>query len=159
MSNVPASVSRPDAPPNQATPDRILQRLDWQVIRQAFRFGTFEMLGSVAWAVGQALEVDGGAVACQGLLHGVAVDLEASYLRFEGRGIDFRRDDIELWPTEYQLCGGHGISGVLINRKAQTATPGLFAAGDVACVPGQHLSGAFDIDHAALMERGHVLVL
>ncbi len=34
-----------------------LAHFDWQVIRQAFRFGTFEMLGSVAWAVGQAVEI------------------------------------------------------------------------------------------------------
>jgi len=36
MSSVPTSVSRPDAPPpvGPATPERILQRLDWQVIRR-----------------------------------------------------------------------------------------------------------------------------
>ena len=61
---------------------------------------------------------------------------------FRNRGIDFRRDDIELWPTEHQLCGGHGISGVRVNEKAETHVPGLYAAGDVACVPKQHLTGA-----------------
>ncbi len=34
-----------------------LAHFDWQVIQEAFRFGVFEMLGSVAWAVGQAMEI------------------------------------------------------------------------------------------------------
>lgn len=62
---------------------------------------------------------------------------------FKGRRIDFRKDDIELWPTECQLCGGHGLSGFRVNEKAETSVPGLYAAGDVAAVPQQHLSGAF----------------
>jgi len=62
---------------------------------------------------------------------------------FEGRGIDFRKSDIELWPTEDQLCGGHGLSGLVVNERAQSSIPGLYAAGDVACVPKQHLTGAF----------------
>lgn len=62
---------------------------------------------------------------------------------FKGRGVDFRKRDIELWPTECQLCGGHGMAGVLVNAKAETTVPGLYAAGDVAAVPKQHLTGAF----------------
>jgi succinate dehydrogenase/fumarate reductase flavoprotein subunit len=62
---------------------------------------------------------------------------------FKGRGVDFRKRDIELWPTEYQLCGGHGMAGLLVNERAETTVPGLFAAGDVAAVPKQHLTGAF----------------
>jgi len=62
---------------------------------------------------------------------------------FKGRGIDFRKRDIELWPTECQLCGGHGMSGVYVNEKAESDVPGLYAAGDVASVPKQHLTGAF----------------
>ena len=62
---------------------------------------------------------------------------------FKGRRVDFRKQDIELWPTECQLCGGHGLSGFRINEKAETCVPGLYAAGDVASVPQQHLSGAF----------------
>ncbi len=34
-----------------------LAHFDWQTIRSAFRFGVFEMLGSVAWAIGQAMEI------------------------------------------------------------------------------------------------------
>ena len=62
---------------------------------------------------------------------------------FKGRRIDFRKNDIELWPTECQLCGGHGLSGFRVNEKAETCVPGLYAAGDVASVAQQHLSGAF----------------
>ena len=62
---------------------------------------------------------------------------------YEGRGINFRRDEIELWPTDYFLCGGHGMTGVVVNDKAETGVPGLYAAGDTACVPFQYLSGAF----------------
>jgi succinate dehydrogenase/fumarate reductase flavoprotein subunit len=62
---------------------------------------------------------------------------------FKGRGVDFRKGDIELWPTENQLCGGHGMSGLVVNEKAETAVPGLYAAGDVACVSKGHLTGAF----------------
>lgn len=62
---------------------------------------------------------------------------------FKGRRIDFRKNDIELWPTECQLCGGHGLAGLRVNEKAETGVPGLYAAGDVASVAQQHLSGAF----------------
>ena len=38
---------------------------------------------------------------------------------------------------------GHGMSGIMINEKAETNLPGLYAAGDAACVPKQFLTGAF----------------
>lgn len=62
---------------------------------------------------------------------------------FAGRNIDFRHQDIELWPTEFLLCGGHGLAGIRVNERAETAVPGLYAAGDTASVAKQHLSGAF----------------
>jgi len=34
-----------------------LAHFDWATVKTAFRFGVFEMLGSVAWAVGQAVEI------------------------------------------------------------------------------------------------------
>ncbi len=34
-----------------------LAHFDWQTIQGAFRFGVFEMLGSIAWAGGQAMEI------------------------------------------------------------------------------------------------------
>lgn len=71
---------------------------------------------------------------------------------FKGRNIDFRKDDIELWPTECHLCGGHGLSGLRVNEKAETAVPGLYAAGDVASVAEQHLTGAFVFGEIAAEE-------
>jgi len=71
---------------------------------------------------------------------------------FKGRGVDFRRRDIELWPTEAQVCGGHGMAGVMVNHKAETKVPGLYAAGDAACVPKQHLTGAFVFGEVAAEE-------
>lgn len=62
---------------------------------------------------------------------------------FEGRGINFRSKDIELGPTETYLCGGHGITGIVVDEKARASIPGLYAAGDVASVGRGHLSGAF----------------
>jgi O-antigen/teichoic acid export membrane protein len=34
-----------------------LAHFDWGVIKEAFRFGVFEMLGSLAWGVGQSVEI------------------------------------------------------------------------------------------------------
>lgn len=62
---------------------------------------------------------------------------------YAGRGINFRSRDIELWPTEYYLCGGHGMTGIFVDESAATTLPGLYAAGDVSLVARGHLSGAF----------------
>jgi succinate dehydrogenase/fumarate reductase flavoprotein subunit len=62
---------------------------------------------------------------------------------YEGRGVNFRTEDIELWPTEYYLCGGHGMTGIFVDETAATTLPGLYAAGDVSLVARGHLSGAF----------------
>ena len=61
---------------------------------------------------------------------------------FKGRGVDFRTGEIELWPTDCYLCGGHGLTGVMVNDKAETSVPGLYAAGDASLVARGHLSGA-----------------
>jgi len=61
---------------------------------------------------------------------------------FKGRGVDFRTGEIELWPTDCYLCGGHGLTGVVVNDKAETNVPGLYAAGDTSLVARGHLSGA-----------------
>ncbi len=55
---------------------------------------------------------------------------------FKNRDMDFRRNDIEQWPSECFLCGGHGITGVKVNEKAESSVKGLYAAGDVANVRG-----------------------
>lgn len=60
-----------------------------------------------------------------------------------GRGNDFRTGEIELWPTEVFLCGGHGLTGVRINEHGETNIPGLYAAGDTSLCARGHLSGAF----------------
>jgi succinate dehydrogenase/fumarate reductase flavoprotein subunit len=77
---------------------------------------------------------------------------------FKGRNIDFRKDDIELWPTEHQLCGGHGMSGLVVNEKAETSIPGLYAAGDVSCVAKGHLTGAFVFGEIAAEEAARFCV-
>lgn len=61
---------------------------------------------------------------------------------FRGRGVDFRSEEIELWPTDCYLCGGHGLTGIMVNDKAETSVPGLYAAGDTSLVARGHLSGA-----------------
>lgn len=60
-----------------------------------------------------------------------------------GRGTDFRTGEIELWPTEVYLCGGHGMTGVRINERGESSLPGLYAAGDTSLCARGHLSGAF----------------
>jgi succinate dehydrogenase/fumarate reductase flavoprotein subunit len=62
---------------------------------------------------------------------------------FEGRDVNFRSGEIELWPTECFLCGGHGLTGVRVNENAETTVAGLYAAGDTSLVDRGHLSGAF----------------
>ena len=62
---------------------------------------------------------------------------------FQGRGVNFRSGEIELWPTECYLCGGHGLTGVRVNEKAETKIAGLYAAGDTSLVARGHLSAAF----------------
>lgn len=62
---------------------------------------------------------------------------------FRGREVNFRSGEIELWPTECYLCGGHGLTGVRVNHKAETTVAGLYAAGDTSLVARGHLSGAF----------------
>ena len=67
-----------------------------------------------------------------------------SILRFfKERGLDIRKDLIEYDFEDACLCGGHGASGVKIDLEAKTSLQGLYAAGDVAYVPWQMLTGAF----------------
>ena len=61
---------------------------------------------------------------------------------FQGRGVDFRSGEIELWPTDCYLCGGHGLTGLVVNDRAECSIPGLYAAGDTSLVARGHLSGA-----------------
>ncbi|BDH57869.1 hypothetical protein MTP03_28080 [Tsukamurella sp. PLM1] len=60
-----------------------------------------------------------------------------------GRGHDYRTHDIEMHVSEIGLCGGHSASGVWVDENARTTVPGLYAAGDLACVPHNYMIGAF----------------
>jgi succinate dehydrogenase/fumarate reductase flavoprotein subunit len=50
---------------------------------------------------------------------------------------------VEMHISEIGLCSGHSASGVWVNENAATTVPGLFAAGDLACVPHNYMLGAF----------------
>jgi succinate dehydrogenase/fumarate reductase flavoprotein subunit len=62
---------------------------------------------------------------------------------FRERKIDIRKNDIEYGFEDISLCSGHGSSGIKVDTETATTLKGLYAAGDVACVPVQYLSGAF----------------
>jgi len=61
----------------------------------------------------------------------------------EGRGTNYRTDMIEMHISEIGLCSGHSASGVWVNERAETTVQGLYAAGDLACVPHNYMLGAF----------------
>src|SRR3954470_6534262 len=59
------------------------------------------------------------------------------------RGHDYRTHDVEMHISEIGLCSGHSSSGVWVDEHAATTVPGLYAAGDMACVPHNYMVGAF----------------
>jgi len=59
------------------------------------------------------------------------------------RGHDYRTHDVEMHISEIGLCSGHSASGVWVDDHARTTVPGLYAAGDLACVPHNYMIGAF----------------
>jgi succinate dehydrogenase/fumarate reductase flavoprotein subunit len=61
----------------------------------------------------------------------------------KGRGTNYREQMVEMHISEIGLCSGHSASGVWINEHAETTVAGLYAAGDLACVPHKYLLGAF----------------
>ncbi|WP_437729492.1 fumarate reductase/succinate dehydrogenase flavoprotein subunit [Sorangium sp. So ce861] len=60
----------------------------------------------------------------------------------EGRGHSYASDLVEMHISEIGLCSGHSASGVWVNERGETTVPGLYAAGDMACVPHNYLLGA-----------------
>ncbi|HEX7635497.1 MAG TPA: fumarate reductase/succinate dehydrogenase flavoprotein subunit, partial [Noviherbaspirillum sp.] len=60
-----------------------------------------------------------------------------------GRGTDYREQMVEMHISEIGLCSGHSASGVWVNEHAETTVRGLYAAGDLACVPHNYMLGAF----------------
>ena len=61
----------------------------------------------------------------------------------EGRGHSYGKDGVEMHISEIGLCSGHSASGVWVNERGETTVPGLYSAGDMACVPHNYLLGAF----------------
>jgi len=59
-----------------------------------------------------------------------------------GRGNDYASDLVEMHISEIGLCSGHSGSGVWVNERGETTVAGLYAAGDMACVPHGYLLGA-----------------
>lgn len=59
------------------------------------------------------------------------------------RGTNYRNRMIEMHISEIGLCSGHSASGVWVDEHARTTVPGLYAAGDLACVPHNYMLGAF----------------
>ncbi|MGA7124067.1 MAG: fumarate reductase/succinate dehydrogenase flavoprotein subunit [Polyangiaceae bacterium] len=59
-----------------------------------------------------------------------------------GRQHAYATDCVEMHISEIGLCSGHSASGVWVNERGETTVPGLYAAGDMACVPHNYLLGA-----------------
>ncbi|MGW4647135.1 fumarate reductase/succinate dehydrogenase flavoprotein subunit [Kitasatospora sp. NPDC004289] len=79
--------------------------------------------------------------ALEGILHTTERPTRGTF--HAGRGHDYRTHDIEMHISEIGLCGGHSASGVWVDENAATTVPGLYAAGDLACVPHNYMIGAF----------------
>lgn len=77
----------------------------------------------------------------EGILHHTERPTRGTF--HEGRGHDYRTHDVEMHISEIGLCGGHSSSGVWVDENAETTVPGLYAAGDLACVPHNYMIGAF----------------
>ncbi|MGZ4534029.1 MAG: fumarate reductase/succinate dehydrogenase flavoprotein subunit [Nocardioidaceae bacterium] len=79
--------------------------------------------------------------ALEGILHHTERPTRGTF--HAGRGHDYRTHDVEMHISEIGLCSGHSSSGVWVDENAQTTVPGLYAAGDLACVPHNYMIGAF----------------
>ncbi|GID64707.1 fumarate reductase/succinate dehydrogenase flavoprotein-like FrdA [Actinoplanes cyaneus] len=79
--------------------------------------------------------------AIEGILHTTERPSRGTF--HAGRGHDYRTHDVEMHISEIGLCGGHSASGVWVDENGRTTVPGLYAAGDLACVPHNYMIGAF----------------
>ena len=79
--------------------------------------------------------------ALEGILHTTERPTRGTF--HANRGHDYRTHDVEMHISEIGLCGGHSASGVWVDENARTTVPGLYAAGDLACVPHNYMIGAF----------------
>jgi succinate dehydrogenase/fumarate reductase flavoprotein subunit len=77
----------------------------------------------------------------EGILHTTERPTRGTF--HAGRGHDYRTHDVEMHISEIGLCSGHSASGVWVDEHAATTLAGLYAAGDLACVPHNYMLGAF----------------
>jgi succinate dehydrogenase/fumarate reductase flavoprotein subunit len=77
----------------------------------------------------------------EGILHTTERPTRGTF--HAGRGHDYRTHDVEMHISEIGLCSGHSASGVWVDEHAATTVAGLYAAGDMACVPHNYMLGAF----------------
>ena len=61
----------------------------------------------------------------------------------DNRKTNYREKMVEMHISEIGFCSGHSASGVWVDEHARTTVPGLYAAGDLACVPHNYMLGAF----------------
>lgn len=61
---------------------------------------------------------------------------------FTRKGLDLRKDPVEVVMSEVYLCGGHGLAGFVADRFGETSLKGLYAAGDCLANPYGFLVGA-----------------
>ena len=78
------------------------------------------------------------------LIESAVFDVERPTMRgyFRNKGIDLKRDPVEVVKTEVYLCGGHGLAGFVADEWGATDVPGLYAAGDSLSNPAGFLTGA-----------------
>ncbi len=93
----------------------------------------------------------------EGILHPTERPTRGTF--HAGRGHDYRTHDVEMHISEIGLCGGHSASGVWVDENGADHGPGLYAAGDLACVPHNYMIGAFVFGdlagtHAAAHQAG-----
>ncbi|OZC29237.1 fumarate reductase/succinate dehydrogenase flavoprotein subunit [Gordonia polyisoprenivorans] len=79
--------------------------------------------------------------ALESILHTTERPTRGTFHR--NRGHDYRTHDIEMHISEIGLCSGHSASGVWVDENGRTTVDGLYAAGDLACVPHNYMIGAF----------------
>ncbi|MBW1721850.1 MAG: FAD-binding protein [Deltaproteobacteria bacterium] len=84
------------------------------------------------------------------LIESAVFDVERPTMRdyFRNKGIDLRKDPVEVVMTEVYLCGGHGLAGLVGDAWGETRVPGLFAAGDSLANPYGFLAGAMCMGEA-----------
>ncbi len=68
---------------------------------------------------------------------------------FMRKGLDLRRDPVEVVMSEVYLCGGHGLAGFVADSFGETSLKGLYAAGDCLANPYGFLVGAMVMGEVA----------